>query len=134
MKKHFAFACLAVCLCMLCACNATRTTDMGANEAKNAYGDAHLKLHAGKTTLDDMNKFYGKPTDKADTADGFACRWVNRRTISKTIGGMPGNISSFDEGRMSGRYNHTITYVSELEAFFDKNGLLTGFRVNSDIK
>lgn len=128
------FLYIAVC-CLLCAgCVTSESSrNMGADEAKNTYEDAHSTLRSGVSTFESMKAKYGEPHDRVETENGFACRWLDRRTVTKTVGVAPGGLASFDEGSTAGRYRHTITYLSELEAFFSKDGKLLNFQVKSDM-
>ena len=119
---------------LLASCTSS-TRNMSANEARNSYEDAHATLKHGTTTFDDVRKKYGEPTEFKQLEDGgFACRWIERRTITKTPGYSSSSLSTFDEGSVTGRYHHTMTYISTLEATFNADKTLRNFFVLSDMK
>ena len=112
----------------------TTSRGMTASEARNTYEDAHSTLKHGETTFEQMKEKYGAPTEYKKMEDGFAARWIERHTITQTPGYGNNSLSSFDEGAATGVYHHTMTYVSTLEAYFNQDGTLRSFFVQSDMK
>ena len=72
---------------------------------------------------------YGRPSNVVDIDGGFAARWLERRTITKTppVYGTANPVRSFEN-----ELNHpknVMTVTTALEAFYNKYGVLTNFRI-----
>ena len=72
---------------------------------------------------------YGTPSNKVNIEDGFAARWLERRTITKTppVYGTANPVRAFEN-----ELNHPkniISVTTALEAFYNKYGVLTNFRI-----
>ena len=81
------------------------------------------------TTYEEMVKKYGQPSNKVDIERGFAARWLEKRTVTKSqpVYGNTNPVASF-EAELN-RPMHVMTITTALEAFFDKYGVLTNFRI-----
>ena len=72
---------------------------------------------------------YGRPSNVVDIDSGFAARWLEKRTISKTPPpyGNANPVHAF-ENELN-RPMNTMTVTTALEAFYNKYGVLTNFRI-----
>ena len=76
-----------------------------------------------------MVEKYGYPSNKVDIENGFAARWLERRTITKTppAYGTANPVRSF-ENELN-RPKNVMSVTTALEAFYNKYGVLTNFRI-----
>ena len=113
---------------LLTACGTTTRVSTFDN-AKDTFANARSTWKAGTSTYAEMVAKYGNPTNKVDIEDGFAARWLERKTIVKTppAYGNANPVLSFES-----ELNHPMNAMSvttALEAFYNKYGVLTNFRI-----
>ena len=105
------------------------TTQVGAS----TLAVAHQEFKAGQTTFEQMRTRLGTPANRVETDTGFACRWQEKRTINRVAGASAGSLAAFDDNHVDNRFHSTATYMTNLEAFFTKDGVLTSCRVIDDL-
>ena len=66
--------------------------------ARASFADARSTWKAGTSTFDEMVAKYGRPSNVVDIDGGFAARWLERRTITKTppVYGTANPVRSFE--------------------------------------
>lgn len=121
---------LALCLAfIMTACGGVTYGLITAEGEKNAFMDAYATWKAGHSTFNDMKKVYDAPNDYADTENGFAVRWIRKSKVVSNTSSTGINPALALSRSETSRPNHYSTVTSALEAFFDKNGVLTSFRI-----
>ena len=119
-----------ICLLAMLLLPACETSSISTFESTRAsFADARSTWKAGSSTFDEMVAKYGNPSNKVDIDGGFAARWLERRTISKTppAYGTANPVRSF-ENELN-RPMTVMTVTTALEAFYNKYGVLTNFRI-----
>jgi hypothetical protein len=121
---------IILCLIATIFMTACETTSVSTFEsAKDTFADARSTWKAGTSTYAEMVAKYGNPSNKVDIENGFAARWLEKRTITKTppAYGTANPVRSFEN-----ELNHPMNVMSittALEAFYNKYGVLTNFRI-----
>ncbi len=127
MKKISGIVVALIAALVLASCKTTRVNTLASE--RDAFADARKTWKAGHTTYDEMKEKYGEPTDKAQIENGFAARWLERRTVTRSVPayGNANPVASF-EAELN-RPTQVITITTALEAFYTTNGILTNFRL-----
>lgn len=127
MGKTFkAIICLAAML-LLPSCETSSISTL--DNARDSFEDARNTWKAGTSTYEEMVAKYGQPSNKVDIEGGFAARWLEKRTVTKTppVYGNTNPVRSIET-----ELNHPMNVMSittALEAFYNKYGVLTNFRI-----
>ena len=119
-----------LCLFAMLLLTACETSSVSTFESEKAsFADARSTWKAGTSTYAEMVAKYGNPSNKVDIENGFAARWLERRTITKTppAYGTANPVRSF-ENELN-RPKNVISVITALEAFYNKYGVLTNFRI-----
>lgn len=127
MEKTFK---IIICLFAMFLLPACETSSVSTFESERAsFADARSTWKAGTSTFDEMTAKYGRPSNVVDIDGGFAARWLERRTVTKTppVYGTANPVRSF-ENELNNPKN-VMTVTTALEAFYNKYGVLTNFRI-----
>ena len=127
MEKTFK---IIICLFAMLLLPSCETSSVATFEsARASFADARSTWKAGTSTYAEMVAKYGYPSNKVDIENGFAARWLERRTITKTppVYGNSNPVRSF-ENELNNPKN-VMTVTTALEAFYNKYGVLTNFRI-----
>ena len=119
-----------LCLFAMFLLPACETSSVSTFESERAsFADARSTWKAGTSTFDEMTAKYGRPSNVVDIDGGFAARWLERRTVTKTppVYGTANPVRSF-ENELNNPKN-VMTVTTALEAFYNKYGVLTNFRI-----
>jgi hypothetical protein len=131
MKHLFTILAAGLLAVILAGCQVSSTTLTTSDSERDAFVNAQATWKAGIHTFEDMKRAYGVPNDTAQRSDGgFAARWLrtSRVMVSAPVSGIGGTVNELDAARF--RPHHYTSVTRSLEAFFDKEGMLTNFRVN----
>ena len=121
---------IIICLFAMLLLSACETSSISTYEnARASFADARSTWKAGTSTFDEMVAKYGRPSNVVEIENGFAARWLERRTITKTppAYGTANPVRSFEN-----ELNHpknVMSVTTALEAFYNKYGVLTNFRI-----
>ena len=119
-----------ICLFAMLLLSSCETSSVATFEsARASFADARSTWKAGTSTYEEMVEKYGNPSNKIEIENGFAARWLERRTITKTppAYGTANPVRSF-ENELN-RPKNVISVITALEAFYNKYGVLTNFRI-----
>lgn len=127
MKKILGIFAALIAALVLTSCKTTRVNTLTSEQ--DAFADARKTWKAGQTTYDEMKEKYGEPSDKAQIENGFAARWLERRTVTRSVPvyGNANPVATF-EAELN-RPSHVQTITTALEAFYTTDGILTNFRL-----
>ena len=129
MNKLLTIVPCIVALLLCPACETLRVSTL--DNARASFADARSTWVAGTSTYEEMVAKYGQPSNKADIENGFAARWLDKRTVTKNppVYGNKNPVANF-EAELN-RPMHVMTITTSLEAFFNKYGVLTNFRIQT---
>ena len=127
MKKTVKTMLCLFALLLLPACETLRVSTL--DNARDTFADARNTWKAGTSTYEEMIRKYGQPSNKVDIEGGFAARWLEKRSVTKSepVYGNTNPAANF-EAELN-RPMHVMTITTALEAFYDKYGVLTNFRI-----
>ena len=120
-------ACILLVLFFCTACETLRVSTV--DNARDSFADARNTWKAGESTFEEMVQKYGQPSNKADVDGGFAARWLDKRTVTRTptLYGNTNPVATF-EAELN-RPMNIMTITTALEAFYNNYGTLTNFRI-----
>ena len=127
MGKIFKAIICLVAMLLMQACETSSISTL--DNARDSFKDARNTWKAGTSTFNEMVAKYGRPSNVVDIENGFAARWLEKRTVTKTppVYGTANPVRSF-ENELN-RPMNVMTITTALEAFYNKYGVLTNFRI-----
>lgn len=117
----------AAVLLLLAGCETTRPTTLEVNSAFSEEARAFLEV--GETTSEQVRGKYGKPQAVEPYEDGV--RWRYRWSDTVVVNAFSGTPLGTDGAILSDTrgFQHTVVRRTQLDLFFDKEGVLADYRI-----